>query len=55
MAVTSIWSVKGWIGKVLLYIENPEKTVDSLETVLAYAENGEKTMQQYVSGINCTP
>lgn len=76
--MTSIWSVKGWIGKVLIYIENPEKTVDSLDTVLAYAANVEKTkkvaiedeetnseeapkdgvgicMQQYVSGINCTP
>jgi hypothetical protein len=26
MAVTSIWSVKGWLGKVLIYTENPEKT-----------------------------
>ena len=26
MAVTSIWRVKGWLGKVVLYIENPEKT-----------------------------
>ena len=28
MAVTSIWSVKGWLGKVLIYAENPDKTAD---------------------------
>lgn len=26
MAVTSIWSVKGQLGKVVVYVENPEKT-----------------------------
>ena len=26
MAVTSIWRVKGWLGKVVIYVENPEKT-----------------------------
>ncbi len=26
MAVTSIWSVRGWLGKVLIYTENPDKT-----------------------------
>ena len=26
MAVTSIWSIKGWIGKVINYAENPDKT-----------------------------
>lgn len=26
MAVTSIWSVKGWLGKVVVYAENPDKT-----------------------------
>ena len=91
MATTSIWSVKGWLGKVVIYVENPEKTtapeiaklpgyetqkegeVQSLSDVIAYAVNEEKTrrkgkkgegelvsetekvMQQYVSGINCTP
>lgn len=97
MAATSIWSVKGWLGKVVIYVENPEKTmnpeaaklpdlsdmeepdVQSLSDVIAYAVNEEKTrrksrggkdvedspaeiddehekvMQQYVSGINCTP
>jgi hypothetical protein len=26
MATTAIWSVKGWLGKVVVYVENPEKT-----------------------------
>ena len=97
MATTSIWSVKGWLGKVVIYVGNPEKTMNpenaklpdlsgmeesnnqSLSDVIAYAVNEEKTrrknkggrdvedssaeiddehekvMQQYVSGVNCTP
>ncbi len=97
VATTSIWSVKGWLGKVVIYVENPEKTMNpetaklpelsemeqadsqSLSDVIAYAVNEEKTrrqkkggsngtdvsaeiddeqekvMQQYVSGVNCTP
>lgn len=96
VAVTSIWSIKGWLGKVVIYIENPEKTRNpeivklpelsemgeaesqGLSDVIAYAVNAEKTkqteagegaeqvpmeidderekvMQQYVSGVNCTP
>ena len=26
MATTSIWRVKGWLGKVVMYVENPDKT-----------------------------
>lgn len=26
MATTSIWSVRGWLGKVVIYVENPDKT-----------------------------
>lgn len=26
MATTSIWDVKGWLGKIVIYVENPEKT-----------------------------
>ena len=26
MATTSVWRVNGWLGKVLIYIENPDKT-----------------------------
>ena len=57
MAVTSIWRVKGYIGKVLLYAENPEKTSnpeiiqvpkelnrDILEDVIAYAGRDKATI-----------
>ncbi len=74
------------MGKVVIYIQNPEKTTNpdyikmlgitdieeqSLSDVIAYAVNQEKTnnkadspnidnedipiMQQYVTGVNCTP
>ena len=61
MAVTSIWRVKGWLGKVVLYIENPEKIQDpdfyqregltgqereSLADVIAYAVDQEKTRRK---------
>ena len=26
VATTSIWSVKGWLGKVVIYVGNPDKT-----------------------------
>jgi len=63
MATTSIWSVKGWLGKVLMYVENPEKTESpkcveqqqmnpegeqSLSDVIAYAIDGRKTEQKAV-------
>ena len=56
MAVTSIWSIKGWIGKVINYAENPDKTkeqtsqelisesetgqLQGLNDVITYAVNG---------------
>ena len=58
MATTSIWSVKGWLGKVVVYIENPDKTENpqffekqeitkkqsqGLSDVIDYAVNNEKT------------
>lgn len=58
MAVTSIWSVKGWLGKVVIYIENPNKTtnpacfqkadvtdgqIHGLSDVIAYAASPDKT------------
>lgn len=58
MATTSIWSVKGWLGEVVIYIENPEKTRNpvyveqkeiteeesqGLSDVIAYAVDEEKT------------
>ncbi len=66
MATTSLWSIRGWIGKVINYATNPEKTGNpdyladveggSLEGALDYTTNPAKTEQQlFVSGINCTP
>jgi len=69
MATTSIWRVKGYIGKVLMYAENPEKTTnpevikvpehlnsDSLEDVIAYAGREDATKQrQLVTGFACNP
>lgn len=26
MATTSIWKVEGWLGKIVIYVENPDKT-----------------------------
>lgn len=56
MAVTSLWRVKGWLGKVVIYVENPDKTdnptcyetsiqegLQELEDVIAYAANDSKT------------
>ena len=60
MATTSIWRVKGWLGKVVIYLENPDKTdnpakyekpdmteaqVQGLTDVIEYAVNAEKTEQ----------
>ena len=60
MAVTSIWRVKGWLGKVVVYVENPDKTTNpayyekenmsekecqGLDDVIAYAVNSTKTQQ----------
>ena len=58
MATTSIWRVKGWLGKVVIYVENPDKTenpafyakqdmtdrqAQGLSDVIDYAVNSEKT------------
>ena len=57
MAVTSIWRVNGWLGKLVIYVENPEKTDNpsfvqqnaadqepgGLEDVIQYAMNSSKT------------
>ena len=58
MATTSIWRVKGWLGKVVVYVENPDKTTNpkfyanrdmteqdgqQLSDVIRYAVNSEKT------------
>lgn len=58
MATTSIWRVKGWLGKVVIYVENPGKTsnpafvkqqeltadqMQGLSDVIDYAADSEKT------------
>ena len=60
MATTSIWAVKGWLGKVVFYIENPEKTenpqfyrqkdmtdvqTQNLSDVIDYAARPDKTTE----------
>ena len=60
MATTSIWRVNGWLGKVVIYVENPDKTTNpafyekqdmtdrqtqGLSDVIEYAVNSEKTQQ----------
>ena len=59
MAVTSIWRVNGWLGKLVIYVENPEKTdnpsyvpqgtaggkTGGLEDVIQYATNSSKTQK----------
>ena len=60
MATTSIWRVKGWLGKVVVYVENPDKTTNpkfftdkdmaeqdgqQLSNVIRYAINPEKTQE----------
>ena len=62
MATTSIWSVKGWLGKVVVYVENPNKTTtpavfqkadmtdrqaQNLSDVIDYASMPEKTAVQH--------
>lgn len=61
MATTSLWRVNGWLGKVVIYIENPDKTenpdffakpgmsdaqIQGLSDVIAYAANQEKTQME---------
>lgn len=58
MATTSLWRVKGWLGKVVVYVENPDKTENpacyeaptqaqkdsqGLADVISYAVNDSKT------------
>ena len=61
MATTAIWSVKGWLGRVVVYVENPEKTenpaffekqgmndrqAQNLMDVIDYAVQDHKTIQK---------
>lgn len=69
MAVTSLWRVKGYIGKVVMYAINPEKTSepvsyqtaakgagaeDTLSGIVSYVERDKATNQKsLVYGIKC--
>lgn len=61
MATTSLWRVNGWLGKVVIYVENPDKTenpsffeksgmsdaqTQGLSDVIEYAANQEKTQRE---------
>jgi len=61
LATTGFWPVKGKLKSVIVYAENPDKTMNpkffdsDLYATLQYAENGNKTDQElFVSGINCS-
>ena len=61
MATTGFWPVKGKLKSVIVYAENPYKTMNpkffdsDLYATLQYAENSNKTDQElFVSGINCS-
>ncbi len=65
MAVTSIWPIKGKVGKVIDYAMNPEKTTITtspnrlalhvISGVAEYAADEMKTeRRELVTGINCT-
>ncbi|MCL2547449.1 MAG: relaxase/mobilization nuclease domain-containing protein, partial [Oscillospiraceae bacterium] len=54
MAYTSIWAVKGWLGKLVIYVENPDKTSNpvyageateksDLGDIIGYAMQSRKT------------
>ena len=68
MAVTRIWPIKGYVGDVISYAANRNKTdfsklseeQQALMRSLHYAENEEKTQisgeqKLLVEGINCDP
>ena len=69
MAVTSLWRVKGYVGKVVLYVMNEKKTTEkevvetghddtdpatALDDLVAYTQRDEATNQkQFVKGYRC--
>ena len=65
MAVTSIWPVKGRVGRVIDYARDPEKVSEAswesqaqlhtIEDVVEYAANDMKTERRsYVTCLNCS-
>lgn len=68
MAVTSLWAIKGYMGTVIDYVENPDKTdnperitqgekaSETLDDVISYASREEATnLRQLVYGLNVDP
>ena len=57
MATTSLWHIKGRLGDLIDYVENPEKTVpkgtEDFFNVFEYVRRPDKTTDQYVDAINC--
>ena len=51
MAVTSIWSIKGWIGKVINYAENPDKTKEQTsQELISESETDVVTVIDFATG-----
>lgn len=57
MAVTSLWHIKGRLGDLIDYVENPEKTVpkgtEDFFNVFSYIQNPQKTADSFVTAVNC--
>ena len=57
MATTSLWHIKGRLGDLIDYVENPDKTVpkgtEDFFNVFEYVRRPDKTTDQYVDAINC--
>ena len=58
MAATSLWHIKGNLGDLIAYVENPEKTVpkgtEDFFNVFSYIQNPQKTADgSFVTSINC--
>jgi len=64
MAVTSLWRVKSNIKRVVVYVENDEKTTEEsipnsgnpIDSLVGYVERDSATNRKtYTYGINCSP
>ena len=58
MAATSLWHIKGNLGDLIAYVENPEKTIpkgtEDFFNVFSYIQNPQKTADgSFVTAINC--
>lgn len=51
VATTSIWSVKGWLGKVMIYVENPDKTMNPQTAETPEPVNGEGSGMQGLADV----